>query len=126
MSASALRTLQEVNQNLRRALTRFEPERNLSSHVTAEDFAGLAAELVRAGACLRGLEAEKRQAAVRQQEEFAAFEVEAGEYRGNLERLQRFLPDLYGRLLAEKSRLQQAQSQVAAAAAWACASGKTL
>ena len=44
----------------------------------------------------------------------------------DLEKLKDFLPDLRGRLLAEKSRLESAQTHVAAAAAWARASKKTL
>ena len=49
---------------------------------------------------------------------------EALEYRSNLEKLKHFLPDLQGRLLAERARLETARNHVAAAAAWARASKK--
>jgi hypothetical protein len=53
-------------------------------------------------------------------------EKEALEYRSNLEKLKHFLPELHGSLLAERARLETAQTHVAAAAAWAQASKKTL
>ena len=56
----------------------------------------------------------------------AALEKESLEYRSNLEKLKQFLPDLHGRLLAEKARLENAQLHVGAAAAWVRASKKIL
>jgi hypothetical protein len=44
------------------------------------------------------------------------------EYRSNLEQLKLLLPDFQVRLLAEKSRLEEAKSHFAAAADWAGAS----
>ncbi|MGA9356380.1 MAG: hypothetical protein WBV46_22020 [Terriglobales bacterium] len=53
-------------------------------------------------------------------------EKEALEYRGHLENLKRFLPDLHLRLLAERARLEMARCQLSAAASWAGARKKTL
>ena len=50
---------------------------------------------------------------------------ESSEYRSNLEQLKQLLPDFQVRLLAEKSRLEVAKSNVAAAVAWAEANRKT-
>jgi hypothetical protein len=47
---------------------------------------------------------------------------ESLEYRSNLEQLKLLLPDFQVRLLAEKSRLEEAKSHLALAAAWAGAS----
>ena len=56
----------------------------------------------------------------------AALEKEALDYRGNLEKLKHFLPDLQVRLLAEKSRLETAMTSVAAKTAWATTNRQTL
>jgi hypothetical protein len=71
-------------------------------------------ELLRAAECLRRLPANLQAG--------SELEKEISEYRGNLEKLKQFLPDLHGRLLAERARLQSVQEHVAAAAAWARAS----
>lgn len=75
-------------------------------------------ELLRAADCLRNLPANLKAGSELAQE--------ISEYQGNLEKLKQFLPDLHGRLLAEKARLQSVQAHVAAAAAWARTSQKTL
>jgi hypothetical protein len=51
---------------------------------------------------------------------------ESLQYRGNLEQLKHLLHDLQGRLLVEKVRLESATNHIAAAAAWAGTSTKTL
>lgn len=118
MPPDALETLQQVNENLRSALLRLRPERKHCSTIQPQDLSDLLSQLLRAAECLRRLPAHS--------EATAELEKESLKYRGNLENLQHFLPDLHGRLLAEKARLETARTHVAAAAAWARASKKTL
>lgn len=118
MPPDALETLRQVNDNLRSALIRLRPERKHCSTIRPQDFSDLLSQLLRAAECLRNLSAHPEAA--------AALEKEALEYRRNLETLKHFLPDLHGHLLAERSRLETARTHVAAAAAWARASKKTL
>ena len=118
MTPDALETLHQVNDNLRSALLRLHPDQKHCSTIRPQDFSDILGQLLRAGECLRRLPADS-EAAIECQEE-------TREYRRNLEDLKIFLPDLHDRLLAEKARLEAAQSHVAAAAAWARASNKTL
>jgi len=111
---NALETLRQVNGNLRAALIRLHPERKLCSSIRPQDFSDLLSSILRAAECRAHSESS------------VALEEESLEYRSNLERLKDFLPDLHERLLAEKSRLERAQTHVAAAAAWARASKRTL
>jgi len=111
MSRDALETLRQVNESLRSALLRLRPERKHCSSIRPQDFSDILSQLLRAAECLRRLPAHSEGA--------AAFEKESLEYRGNLEKLKHFLPDLQVRLLAEKSRLETARTHVATAAAWA-------
>jgi hypothetical protein len=117
MSPDALETLRQVNDNLRSALIRLRPEQKHCSTIMPQDFSDLLSQLLRAAECLRRPPA---------QSQAVALDKESLEYRSNLEKLKDFLPDLHGRLLAEKSRLETAQTHVAAAAAWARANKKTL
>ena len=116
--ANALATLRQVNEHLRSTLIHLHPEQTHCSAVRPQDFSDLLGHLLLASECLR-----RR---LHDSEPNAMFENEALEYRSNLEKLQSFLPDLHGRLLAEKSRLNTAQNHVAATAAWATANQKTL
>ena len=118
MPPDALETLRQVNGSLRTALTRLRPEQKHCSTVMPQDFSDLLSQLLRAAECLRHPPAQS-QASV-------ALDKESLEYRSNLEKLKDFLPDLHGRLLVEKARLETAQTHVAAAAAWARANKKTL
>lgn len=118
MPANALETLQQVNDNLRSALVRLRPEQKHCSTIRPQDFSDIMSQILRAAECLRRPHARS--------EADAALEKETLEYRSNLEKLKDFLPDLHGRLLAEKARLETAQTHVAAATAWARASKKTL
>ena len=118
MPPDALETLQQVNHNLRSALIRLRPEQKHCSTIRPQDFAGLLSEILRAAECLRR-PSPHSEAAV-------ALKKESLEYLGNLEKLKHFLPGLHGNLLAEKLRLETAQTHVAAAAAWARTSKKTL
>jgi hypothetical protein len=130
MPSDALLTLRQVNQKVRSVLARLRPEQKLCSAVTAGDFSALLGELLRAGECLRNLAANAAPASPVNpsggSDEAAALEQEAREYRSHLEQLKRFLPVVHRRLLAEKTRLQNAQTHAAAVAAWALASKKTL
>ena len=118
MKPDALETLRQVNDSLRSALIHLRPERKLCSSIGPQDFSDLLSNILRAAECLR------RQRAL--SESSAGLEEESVEFLRNLEKLKDFLPDLHGRLLAEKSRLETAQAHVAAAAAWARASNKIL
>jgi hypothetical protein len=118
MPPDPLETLRQVNEYLRSALVRLRPERKHCSAIRPQDFSDILSQLLRAAECLRCLPADSNVA--------AALEKESLEYRGNLGKLKHFLPDLYGRLLAERARLETARTHVAAATAWARASKKTL
>ncbi len=118
MPPDALDTLREINRNLRSTLVRFRPEHKRCSSITPNDFSALLAELLRAAECLR-LQPTHSESA-------AALATETQEYRRNLEALQQFLPGLHARLQAEKSRLEAARAQVAAAISWASADKRTL
>jgi hypothetical protein len=118
MPPDPLETLRQVNDRLGSALGRLRPERSHCSTIRAQDFSDLLSQLLRAAECLRSPSPHPEAA--------AALEKEALEYRRHLETLKHFLPDLHGRLLAERSRLETARTHVAAAAAWARASKKTL
>ncbi len=116
--SDALEILREVNTRLRSALVRLQPEQSHCSAVTPQDFSDLRSQIHRAAACLQLLPPD-----------YAAIEAvnrEAAAYRSHLESLQHFLPDLYGRLLAEKSRLEVSRNRVAATTAWARASQRTI
>ncbi len=118
MPPDALETLRQVNENLRAALLRLRPERKHCSTIRPQDFSDLLSQLLRAARCLRRVPAHS--------EATAALEKETLEYRSKLEKLKDFLPDLHGCLLAEKARLETARTHIAAAAAWARASKRTL
>jgi hypothetical protein len=118
MPSNALEILRQVNENLRSALVRLHPEQKHCSSIRPQDFSDIMSQILRAAECLRRSPAHS--------EADAALEKEIREYRSNLEEIKDFLPDLHGRLLAEKTRLETAQNHVAATAAWARASKKTL
>jgi hypothetical protein len=117
MPPDTLETLRQVNDDLRSALFRLSPEQKDCSTIRPHDFSDILTQLLRGAECLRRL---------LPADAGAALEKESQEYRSNLEQLKHFLPDLHGRLLAEKTRLENAQLHVAAAAAWARASKKIL
>lgn len=118
MPPDAIETLRQVNEYLRSALTRLQPEQKQCSAIRPQDFSDIMNQILRAAECLRRL--------VPHPEAAAAIEKESLKYRNNLEKLKDFLPDLHGRLLAEKARLETAQTHVATVAAWSQASRKTL
>ena len=118
MPSHALETLQQANEYLHTALIRLGPEQKHCSTIRPQDFFDIMSQLLRASECLHGLPPDSALA--------SSLEKEALAYRGNLEKLKNFLPDLHARLLAEKTRLETAQLHLAGAAAWAQASKKTL
>jgi hypothetical protein len=117
MPPDALKTLQQVNASLRSALIHLHPEQRHCSTIQPQDFSDLLTEILRAAEF--SLPAAPAEVDV-------ATQHESLEFRGNLEELKCLLPQLHGNLLAEKSRLESAQAHIAAAAAWARASTKTL
>ncbi|MGA7291321.1 MAG: hypothetical protein WBW85_02160 [Terriglobales bacterium] len=94
MPRDAVETLRQVNEYLRSALVRLRPERKRCSAITPQDFSDILNQLLQASECV-GQRPEDS-------EGVAAMDKESVEYRGNLERLKHFLPDLHLRLLAEK------------------------
>ena len=118
MPLNALDILRQVNAYLRAALIRMQPERTHCATIQSQDFSDLRNQIRRAAECLRSLPPTARK--------IGKLENEASEYASNLQRLSHCLPDLHGRLVAERSRLEIAKIQVAATAAWARASQKTL
>lgn len=118
MPPDTLETLRQVNDSLRSALIRLRPERKDCVTIRPQDFSDILSQLLRAAECLGRLPLNS--------DAGAALEQESLEYRSNLEKLKQFLPDLHGRLLAEKTRLENAQLHVAAAAAWTRTSKKIL
>lgn len=118
MPPDSRETLRDVNRNLRSAMARLRPEQTHCLAIGPQDFSDILRQLLRAAECLRHPPAHP--------EARVALAEEALEYRRNLEALKQFLPDLQGRLLAERARLETERSQVAAATAWAGASRKFL
>jgi hypothetical protein len=123
LMAAPLATLRQINQNVRSALVRFQPETQRCSAIAPRELSDLLAELIRARQCL---ETGKRPMAAETLDYRNEFAAQVREYRINLEKLKHILPDFQSRLLTEKARLQKAQLHAAAAAAWAGASEKTL
>lgn len=113
----ALEILRQVNEYLRSALIRFRPERRHCSIIKPRDFSDVRGQLRQAAECWRRLP---------RSEAGSEIEKESLAYRSNLENLQRLLPDVHARLLAEKSRLETARTHVTAATAWGRASRNIL
>jgi hypothetical protein len=117
MSSDAAATLRLANASLRAWMVRLRAEPSSLSPIEAKDLKDLLAELQRASGCLRigtaGVLPDP------------ALTNEILEYRANLETLAKVLPSVQGRLLAERARLQNTQSQLAARNAWAEASKRT-
>jgi len=114
----SLEILRQVNANLLSARLGLRPEQKHCSAIRPQDFSDLRSDILRAAESLRRSPVSP--------ETTAALEKELLEYRGNLEKLKDFLPELHAHLLAEKSRLETAQTHVAAAVAWVQANQQTL
>jgi len=124
--SSPLPTLRQVNEKVRNALLRFQPELQRCSSILPGELLSLRAALLRARACLHEVDANSFPDSFAARENATALAEEVRQYRANLEKLQHILPDLHLRLLAERVRLRKAQRHIAAAAAWAGANKKTL
>jgi len=84
--------------------------------VVAASLTELMDELLHASDLLRGAETGPD----------ADLEQQINQYRGNIEQLQEMLPAIQGRLIAERARLENIRSHLAAAANWTQTSRKTL
>ncbi len=89
-----------------------------SATIRPNDLADLRAELSSVGAKLRSLPPGQSLDADEQRE--------VSEYHRHLQCLRQLLPYIHQRLLTEKARLEGARSRVAATAAWADISRRTL
>ncbi len=118
MASTAAESLRRVNADLRARLARLQPEQNEPWLVKAEDLSELQAVISRAANLRRDIAPDSPP-----DEELRK---EISDYRSNVEELAKILPSVQGRLLAEKARLQDAQSHVAAIGAWVRANSETL
>jgi hypothetical protein len=118
MSSLSIPRLRAVNRNLDARLVRLIGGPNRPASIAPTEFTALLAELLPVADCLRGV------AAAGAPDMELANEI--SKYRNNLEKLERLLPWIQGRLLVEKARLQTLQSHIIAAKAWAQASRETL
>jgi hypothetical protein len=118
MSEDPLAALRRTNEYLRSSILRLQADQTVCSTIRPQNFTDLLNEILRMGQCLRSMPSHPPKS--------AAIQEESAQYLANLESLKNFLPQLHGRLLAEKSRLEIARNHAAAAAAWASASKETL
>ena len=107
-SLVTLETLRGANLNLRAGISRL---REGQEPVHPEELASILAELVRAADTLRSIAPGSTID--------AELEREIADYRANVQQLAEVMPSLYGRLLAEKSRLEQKRTRLETATAWA-------
>ena len=117
MSTDITANLRLANSSLRAWLVRLRAEPMGLTEIQAKDLHDLLAELLRASGAL--------QSGRRESPADAELEAEIAEYRSHLEALSKVLPNVQGRLLAERARLQIEQAQLAARKAWAEASRRT-
>ena len=118
MSQAEVETLERVIRSLRSALIRFRPERNHCLTIRPTELSELRREIQDSAQCLTKFPADLQQT--------SDLKRKVAEYRANLQEMTRVLPDLQLRLLAEKRRLEMAQTQATRAARWAQTSRKTL
>jgi hypothetical protein len=118
MPQAVVEILQRANAGLAAAILRFQPERTSAMAITPEEVAALRKEIRCAANCLRELP--------RVAHKDPALEKHLSLFRGNLEQLKQVLPALQARLVAEQTRLSEAQTQFYAANAWVQANRKTL
>ena len=118
MPSNATARLRIVNAVLRAGLAQLQPEAIALTQLTPQDLSKLLKTVALAAECRRSL--------APNEVPDSELERELREYRSNLEELAKALPFAHGYLLAVKARLQNMQSHVAAANAWAQASKNTL
>jgi hypothetical protein len=117
VSNTVAESLRIANGQLRDALARLQTDANAPWLLNPGELSDLLAIVSHAASCRRGLASDLVPA--------AELENEICEYRNNLEKLAQVLPSLQGSVLAEKARVQNAQSHVAATNAWVQASRST-
>jgi hypothetical protein len=116
MLTAFAQALHASNEKLRAGLLRLQPAYRLA--ILPGDLADLRNQLIKVRAQLRSvtpgtvLDAEQQN--------------ELTQYRNQVMQLRQLLPSVYGRLLAEKVRVETARERVAATRAWTEASRKTL
>ena len=115
MGSATTEDLGETNRKLRNLLIRLR-EAAAPADVVAASLTELMDELLHASDLLRGAETGPD----------ADLEQQINQYRGNIEQLQEMLPAIQGRLIAERARLENIRSHLAAAANWTQTSRKTL
>ena len=118
-TADLTEILNDVNAKVRAVIERLRPERSSCLSISGDDVTSLLAELLRAGECLR----EISRYAIQIPPEL---ELQRSIYKDHLAELERRLPDFCQRLLAERSRLVEAQPHLDRAAAWAGRNRNTL
>jgi len=118
MATLSSETLRLTNCRVRGLMQSMLTAQDETALVKPDEFDALLAEVTQAAGGLRGLPQESMQDAD------LAKEISA--YRDSLENLLQILPALQKRLLAQKMRLEAQRNHLAAASAWANASGKTL
>lgn len=118
MPNNATASLRVVNAELRDGLARLQPQAIAAGLLTPDGLSVLLKAVSRAAEYRRSLAADAAPDAELKQE--------LREYRSNMEELARLLPTAHGYLLAERARVEAAQSQLAAANAWAVTSKNTL
>jgi hypothetical protein len=118
MPKPAIEDLRQAHRALQAGLARLQPQLTNPASLKPDDFAGLLASLLSAAGVVRTIPAASMSA--------VEMKKEISQYRTTIEKLAQVLPSIHGRLLAEKARLEIVQTHMAATAAWAQASKKTL
>ncbi len=111
-------SLAAINAKLRAILSSWQSETAVPAAITPQTLIDLLADLHNAAELLRGVPSGSAQD--------PELEKVIGTYRQNVEQLEKTLPAIQGRLLAEKARLESVRAHLAAATAWAEARKKTL
>ncbi len=111
MPASAAEGLRLTNARLRTILVRWQTTAGEPDSITLPVLTNLLSDLRQAAEWLRAIQPNSPPNA-----ELAR---EISNYRDSVQQLEQFLPTIQGRLLAEKARLENARTHLAAAAAWA-------
>jgi hypothetical protein len=118
MPARQTENLRLTNDRVRGLLNRLQRAEDTGALVKRQDFDSLLGEVTQAAAWLRQLSP--------QSANDVELAREISDYRNSLEHLQRRLPAIRSRLLAEKVRLEGTRCHLKAALAWADASQGTL
>jgi len=109
--------LRDANSRLGHWLDRLIPDVASSQPraITPTQMSGLLSELMRAGASLRALPADREPVLAQQ----------VSQYRRNVERLRDLLPSIHRTLLSERARLERERERIQSATEWARGSRQT-